>query len=241
HGPEDVFHSGARLELPAREVGRSYRETEIVLQPGRLLAVALPGMAVALPALGALPDVLAVVDELCRGRWRGSDHKGRYGRLLDKIRIRLGRVGVVDRELVLDVRDDGNPIIERQLVPRRHRRAAYPSGNGPQQIAVGRHRLLGDPEFEDAEVEIARALVEEEGRGGPIAIALDPVAANAAGLIDFLAVGDHFRRARKARLRELELLRLRKGAPPFPGYSPPFSPRDGGGGVVRFGGRVRPG
>src|SRR5262249_5138562 len=194
HGPEDVFHSGARLELPAREVGRSYRETEIVLQPGRLLAVALPGMAVALPALGALPDVLAVVDELCRGRWRGADHKWRSRRLLDKIRIRLGRVGVVDRELVLDVRDDGNPIIERQLVPRRHRRAAHPSGNGPQQIAVGRHRLLGDPEFEDAEVEIARALVEEEGCGGPVCPAPCPRAGKRAGAVDAPRAGSSLSR-----------------------------------------------
>ena len=103
--------------------------------------------------------------------------------------------------------------VERQLVPGRHRRAAHPAGDRAQQVAVGRQRLLGQPELEHGGREAARALVVHEGRGRPVAVAVDAMATEAPSLIDLAAVGDPFARARKGGFRDFQLLRLEEIAP----------------------------
>ena len=64
-----------------------------------------------------------------------------------------------------------------------------------------------------AAVEIARALLVEEGCRRSVAVAIHPMAAEAPPLIDLLAVGDPFLRARHRDIRDLELLRLEQVAP----------------------------
>ena len=117
--------AGPDLNWPAGEIRGLDREAEIVLQPGSLFAVALAGLAMALPALGVLPHVLGASEHLLRRRRRPPNVQGRARRFLLEEGIGLCRIGAVDRQLVLDVLDDGETIRERQLVPGRHRRAAH--------------------------------------------------------------------------------------------------------------------
>src|SRR5258708_3700011 len=167
----------------------------------------------ALPALGSLPDLLAVSDNLLR-RWRRpSDVQRGARRLLGEISIRLSGLGAVNCQLILDVLDDGETIRQGQLIPGRHSGAAHSTGDRPQQVAIGRHRLLGQPELEHAQGEVSRALIEDEGRGRPVAIAFGPVAAQAPPLVDLLAVGDPFVRTRYAAVRALDLLPLHTTPP----------------------------
>ncbi len=167
----------------------------------------------ALPALRTLPHLLAVSDDVLRGSRGPSDVQGRAGRLLVEISIRLRRIGAVYCQLILDVLDDGETIRQGQLIPGRHRGAAHSTGDRPQQVAIGRHRLLGQPELEHAQGEVSRALIEDEGRSRPVAVAFGPVAADAPPLIDLLAVGDPFVRAREGGVRDRQLLRLEHVAP----------------------------
>src|SRR6266436_3860458 len=97
---------------------------------------------------------------------------------------------------ILDVLDDGETIRQWQLIPGWHRCAAHPTGDRPQQVAIGRDWLLGQPELEHAQGKVSRALIEKESRGRPVAIPFGPVAADAPPLVDLLAVGDPFVRAR---------------------------------------------
>ena len=59
-------HRRPRLELAGGEVGRADREAEVVLELGRLLAVALAALAVALPAFGLAPHLLAASSDRLR-------------------------------------------------------------------------------------------------------------------------------------------------------------------------------
>src|SRR5260370_8161543 len=130
----------------------------------------------ALPALRTLPHLLAVSDDVLRGSRGPTDVQGRAGRLLVEISIRFRRFGAVNCQLVLDVLDDGETIRQGQLIPGRHRRAADATGDRPEQVSIGGHRLLGQPELEHAQREVPRALIEDEGRGGPLRPPLFPLA-----------------------------------------------------------------
>ena len=114
HGAEDILDRRARFELAAGEIGRNDGEAVIVLQPGGLLAIALAGLAVALPAFRLLPDFLAVLEELLRRRRRLADVQWSARRLLGEEGIGLGGIGAVHRQLIFDVLDDGEAIVERQ-------------------------------------------------------------------------------------------------------------------------------
>src|SRR5246127_845504 len=155
-------------------------------------------------------------DEL-RGRAsRPANVQWRARRLLDEKGVGCLRVGAIDRQLIFDVLDDSETIRQWQLVPRRHRRAAHAAGDGPQQVAVGGDRLLGQSELEGRRIEVSRSLLEQEGRGGSVAIALDAVTSDTSPLVDLLAVRDPFARARKGGVRDLQLLRLELIAPLSP-------------------------
>ena len=65
--------AGPDLNWPlVRSAGR-IGEAEIVLEPGGLLAVALAGLAVALPAFRRLPDFLAAIEQRLRRSGRLAD------------------------------------------------------------------------------------------------------------------------------------------------------------------------
>ena len=175
--------------------GRDW-EAEIVLQPGRLLAIALAGVAVTLPALRGSPNFRAASEDLLRGRRRPPDVQGRPRRLLFKKGVRPRRIGAVYRQLILDVLDNRETIRKRELIPGWHRGATHAAGDRAQQIAVGWERLLGQPELEDGRSEATRPLPIKEGRSGTVAVAAHPVAADAPPPVNFLAVGDPFFRTR---------------------------------------------
>src|ERR1700730_11128133 len=100
----------------------------------------------ALPAFGILPYLLAAIENLLRG-WRRLSHvRGLTRRPLREEAVSLRRIRAVNCQLVLDVLDDREASGQRQLIPSGHRRTAHATRNRPQQIAVGRHRLLGQPE-----------------------------------------------------------------------------------------------
>ena len=161
HGPEDVLDRRTRLELAAGEVGGHDREAEIVLQPGapfrRRPCRSWPWHS---QHFALCHTSLPRASICCDGAGGSPMYKRRARRLLDEERIGLRRIGAVDRQLVLDVLDDREPIVERQLVPGRHRRAAHAAGDRAQQVAVGRQRLLGQPELEDGRCEVARPLLD---------------------------------------------------------------------------------
>src|SRR5260370_23565765 len=146
----------------------------------------------ALPALRTLPHLLAVSDDVLRGSRGPSNVQGRAGRLLVEISIRLRQFGAVYCQLVLDVLDDGETIRQGQLIPGRHRRAADATGDRPEQIPIGGHRLLGQPELEHAQREVPRALIEDEGRGGPPPLPLCPPAAPPPPPLDLPSPRDPF-------------------------------------------------
>ena len=105
-----------------------------------------------------------------------------------------------------------------------------------KQVAVGRQRLLGQPELEHGGVEVARALVEQEGRRRPVAVAVHAVAAEASPLIDLLAMGDPFLRARERGIHDLKLLRLEQVAPLAAVHAELLDIGDEGFQVLRLGG-----
>src|SRR4029077_9379641 len=115
--------------------------------------------------------------------------------------------------LIFDVLDDSEPIRQWQFVPRRHRRAAHAAGDGSQQVAISGNRLLGQSELEIRRIEVSRPLLEEEGCGRSVAVALNAVAPDASPLVDLLAVRDPFARAGQSGLRDRQLLRLEPVAP----------------------------
>ena len=114
----DVLDRRARFELAAGEVGRNHGEPFIILQPGGLLAIALSGLAVALPAFRLLPDLLAAIEELLRRSGRLADVQRSPGRLFGEKGIGLAGIGAVHRQHIFDVLDDGEAIVERQVIPR---------------------------------------------------------------------------------------------------------------------------
>src|SRR5258708_7708241 len=150
----------------------------------------------ALPALRTLPHLLAASADVLGGSRGPSDVQGRAGRLLVEISIRLRRFGAVYCQLVLDVLDDGETIRQGQHIPGRHRRAAHATGDRPEQVSIGGHRLLGQPELEHAQREVPRALIEDEGRGGPLSLPFCPLAAPAPPAPDLPAAGGPFFRTR---------------------------------------------
>src|ERR1700740_1343254 len=149
----------------------------------------------ALPAFGVLPHLLAMSEQLLGRRGRTPDVQWRARRLLDEEGVGCLGVGAIDRQLIFNVLDDSESIRQWQLVPRRHRRAAHAAGDGAQQVAVSGDRLLGQSELEGRRIEVSRSLLEQEGRGGSVAVALDAVTSDTSPLVDLLAVRDPFARA----------------------------------------------
>ena len=204
---------GPDLNWPLVRSAGGAGKSEIIFQPRGLLAIALAGIAVALPALGALPHLLAMSEQLLGRRRRPSNVQWCARRLLGEEGIGGCGVGAVDRKLIFDVLDDSEPICQWQLIPRRHRRSAHAAGDGSQQVAVGGDRFLGQAELEGRRIEVSRPLLEEEGCGRSVAVALNAVAPDASPLVDLLAVRDPFARAGQSGLRDRQLLRLEHVAP----------------------------
>src|SRR3546814_14314390 len=117
-----LLRYGPRLERAGGYVGGADREAPVVRQAVRLLAVALAGLPVALPALGRLPDLLAARDD--RRRWlRWLTDEDRCLRpLLDEVEVGAGRVAAVHGELVFAVLDHRQAVLFLQHVPGRQDR-----------------------------------------------------------------------------------------------------------------------
>ena len=204
--------AGPDLNWPLVRSAGTIGEAEIVLQPGGLLAVALSALTVALPAFRDLPNLLAAIDDLLRRGGRLSDvategpaaprrrtHRALAGSDRSTASSYLMYWMTASRSL------SGSSYQAGIAVPRTPRVIVR------EQVAVRRQRLLGQPELEHGGVEVARALVEHEGRRGPVAVAGHAVAAEAAPLVDFLAVGDPFLRARERRDRSPRAAAARTG------------------------------
>src|SRR4029450_5864625 len=167
----------------------------------------------ALPTLCIPPHILGASEHLLRRNRRPPNVQGRTRRFFLEIGIGLCRIGTVDRQLVLDVLNDGEAVDYLELVPGWHRRAPNTACNGAQKVTIGWQRLPGQPELENRRREVPRALLVHEGCSRSITVAAFPVAAEASPLIDLFAVGDPFARSWHRGIRNFALLRLKHPPP----------------------------
>src|SRR5262249_31029076 len=146
-------HRAAGLELAVREVGRTNRTLEVVLQAVGRRPVATAALAVALGTLGLGVEGLAAPQQLRRCLRCGRERDGGLdGVLLPALRQ------------ALDVRDHRDALLVRDLMPRGHRGPAHAARDRAEEIAVGRKAAARRrAELEDGCRKVARQWRKEGG------------------------------------------------------------------------------
>jgi hypothetical protein len=192
----DVLDLAAGLDLPrVGDVADPDGETPVVLAVEGLLAVAAAELAVALPALRPLENLLALGDQLLAERrpvGRQGDHLAGSDRIQFRV-LELEGEG-------LDVGDDrpalllAQPVLDQIAVEGLHAGPRQPPADGAEEVLVGwQLAALGRAELEGAEGEVPRPGIEVLCRGS-LAVAQKAVAEAAAPEIDPLALVHEFRR-----------------------------------------------
>ena len=161
HGAEDVLHRRTGFELAAGEIrgrGLGSRDRPSARAPSRhrpcrccrdtpstsrLCQTSLPRARICCEGAGGRP--------MYKGAPGGSSVKKAYG-------CAGSERSTASSYLMYWM--TARRSVERQLIPGRHRRAAHAAGDRAQQIAVGRDRLLGQPELEHGRCEVPRALLD---------------------------------------------------------------------------------